>query len=84
MSDISKAPTSIDENVLRVFQDGEWVVVGRVLIDHRPNGTMIIIPAPDTAEGKETIALLRESGVYQIAGENQFFLPIPPEDQRNG
>lgn len=84
MSDVSKAPTSIDENVLRVFQDGAWHDVGRVLIDHRPNGTMITVPAPDTNEGKETIALLEESGFYQNGGINMFWLPKPPEDQTNG
>lgn len=81
MSDISKLPTSIEDNVLHVFEDGDWKPVGRVLVDHRPNGTMVTIPAPDTTEGKETIALLESSGFYGNAGPNQFWLPIPGTDQ---
>jgi hypothetical protein len=84
MSDVSKAPTSIDENMLRVFQDGKWQDVGRVLVDHRFDGTMITIPAPDTNEGKETIALLAESGWFMNGEDNQYWLPLPPEDQSNG
>lgn len=79
---VSVQQTAIEDGILKIRLNDEWLDVGPVKVTNYANAVMFEAD-PNTPEGKEVIAVLDEQETFKYKGGGRFLMLNPADNQHD-